>query len=339
MRYVLALTLAILAGCTRRPAEPRTFLEEPFPKQLSAWGLFSEKFEPRPGVLPYDLNTPLFSDYADKYRTVWMPAGRPAKYSATEVFDFPIGTVLSKTFSFDGRRIETRLLVKAKSGWVGLPYVWNKEQSDATLEIAPDAQEITHQGRQIHYAIPNMNQCKGCHENSRVMSPIGPKARHLNRDYAYAGGKQNQLAHWVKAGYLNQAPADALRAAVWNDPASGSLEQRARAYLDINCAHCHNEKGPANTSGLYLTMMETNPVALGTCKAPVATGPGSGTFRFSILPGKPDESIIIHRMQSRTPKIMMPELGRDVVHEEGLALIREWIAALSGDCSNKTPAD
>lgn len=334
--WALALVV-VLSACSRRPGEVRSFASEPYPKQLSEWGLFTgekDTLQPARNVLPYDLNTPLFSDYADKHRFVWMPAGTSALYRDDGVFDFPAGTVIAKTFAYGGRRIETRLLVHAKEGWVGLPYVWNQEQTDATLELAANPVQIEHRGLKIHYVIPNANQCKGCHENSRVMSPIGPKAMHLNRSYAYADGAENQLGRWSKVGYLKGAPApeSAPRAAVWDDASTGSLDSRARAYLDINCAHCHNSKGPANTSGLFLTASETNPVTLGACKAPVATGPGSGTFRFSILPGHPEQSILIHRMKSNEPKVMMPELGRAVVHQEGLALLEEWIASLKGDC-------
>jgi len=110
------------------------------------------------------------------------------------------------------------------------------------------------------------------------------------------------------------------------------LEQRARAYLDINCAHCHNPDGPGNTSGLDLRAFQNDMVALGECKTPVAAGRGSGNLRFAILPGRPEESILVHRLGSTEPKVMMPELGRSAVHREGLELIRSWIAAMKGSC-------
>src|SRR5262245_25211946 len=121
--------------------------EEP-PEKLSAYGLFTgngSSQEPVPGVIPYDLNTPLFADYALKYRFIKLPPGSHASYHDTEVFDFPVGTVISKTFAFaknlsdpsKGRQlIETRLLIHKPTGWIGLPYIWNEEQTEATLEIA-----------------------------------------------------------------------------------------------------------------------------------------------------------------------------------------------------------
>lgn len=343
-----AAWIAAGAGCSSSsPKSPQLKLQGPYPKRLSDWGLFSGRLadlRPASGVIPYDLNTPLFSDYATKFRTVWVPPGTKAVYDPVKTFTFPAGTVLSKSFSFDGKIIETRLLVNSSSeGWVPLPYIWKADQSDAVLEIAPDAQRISYRdataGRTLDfdYVIPNVNQCKNCHENAHVNAPVGPRSRHLNRNFTYADGTtENQLAHWAKAGILINAPENpetqAPRLAVWNDPSTGSLEARARAYLDINCAHCHNPQGPGNTSGLNLSALADDFVALGRCKTPVAAGRGSGNLRFAILPGKPEESILIHRMASTEPKVLMPELGRSVVHEEGVALIRNWIKSMSGSC-------
>ena len=184
----------------------------------------------------------------------------------------------------------------------------------------------------IDYVIPNTNQCKGCHDRSKIVTPIGPKARNLNKDFNYPEGRFNQLAYWTKIGYLKGAPPPdrAPKLAVWDDPSSGTLDARARAYLEINCAHCHNPRGPANTTGLYLLAAQTDPMRLGLCKVPVSAGQGSGDLLFDVVQGKPEESILVHRMESTTPKIMMPELGRTMVHQEGVALIREWIASIAG---------
>ena len=114
-------------------------------------------------------------------------------------------------------------------------------------------------------------------------------------------------------------------ALVWDDPASGTLNDRARAYLDANCAHCHSRQGPANTSGLFLDIFETDPAHIGVNKTPVAAGRGAGDLRFDIVPGEPNQSILVFRMRTNDPSIAMPEIGREQVHEEGLALIEEWI--------------
>ncbi len=302
--------------------------------------------KPNAGVVPYDLNTPLFSDYATKYRFVWMPPGTSATYNDTDTFTFPVGTILAKTFAFPDadqggkqRIIETRLLVNGGCGWATLPYVWNKEQTEATLDVAADPVTVhwVHpSGKRytIDYVIPNTNQCKGCHDRSKNVIPIGPKARNLNKDFNYPEGRFNQLAYWTKVGYLKGAPPpeQAPKLAAWDD-ATSTLDARARAYLEVNCAHCHNPRGPANTTGLYLLATQTDPMRLGLCKVPVSAGQGSGDLLFDVVQGKPEESILVHRMESTTPKMMMPELGRTVVHQEGLALIRQWITSMQGGCS------
>jgi uncharacterized repeat protein (TIGR03806 family) len=340
----LLFTLSI--GCARPSAPVKSFLQEPFPEKLSDWHLFvgtSAGLQPNQGVLPYDLNTPLFSDYASKYRFVWMPPGTAAQYRENEVFDFPVGTILAKSFAFPAgngkdrnkeKLIETRLLVRANSGWVGLPYIWNERQTEATLDLAPDPVPISYtdgsgKKREFTYFIPNANECKQCHENSRVMLPIGPKARNLNKDYPYPGGPANQLARWSQVGYLQGAPAPgaAPRAAQWDSPQSGTLEERARAYLDNNCAHCHQPGATAGYTGFDLRLTASGLATLGLCKSPNSAG-RIGTLTYDLVPGQPEESILVARMESTRPKEMMPQIGRSVVHEEGLALIQEWVRSL-----------
>ena len=114
----------------------------------------------------------------------------------------------------------------------------------------------------------------------------------------------------------------------YNDT-SAALDARARAYLDINCAHCHRREGPASTSGMYLQYQESSKTALGIYKTPVASGKGSGGYSYGILPGHSDRSIMVYRMLSKDPGAMMPETGRSLLHQEGIKLIREWIDAMS----------
>jgi uncharacterized repeat protein (TIGR03806 family) len=310
------------------------------------------ELRPNQGVVPYDLNSPLFSDYATKFRFVWMPPGTSAVYHPTEAFEFPVGTIFAKTFAYSEpgsqaprRLMETRLLVRGASGWVTLPYVWNAEQTEATLDIAADPAKVrwtrpTGETVTINYVIPNANQCKECHDRSKSAVPIGPKARNLNKDFDYPEGRENQLTHWTRIGYLKGAPdlAHAPRAAVWDDPSSAPLEARARTYLDINCGHCHQPEGSAGTSGLYLTSESTDAAHLGVCKTPVSAGHGSGDLLFDIVDGKPEESILVHRMDSDVPKVLMPELGRTTIHREGVELIRQWIRSLPESVCIAKPA-
>lgn len=318
---------------------------------LSEYGLFTgtlAELNPAEGVIPYELNTPLFTDYAHKKRFVKVPAGEQVKYTVNDALEFPVGTILIKNFYYpkdfndlsQGRKImETRLLIHKEDGWEALPYIWNDEQTDATLEIAGGTRKVSwvHYDGNMHvldYAIPNKNQCKGCHVRGKEMTPIGPKARNLNGNYKYTDGEMNQLLKWQELGMLEGLPdiAEVDEMPVWDDT-HADLYKRGRAYLDVNCAHCHRTDGPGNTSGLFLTYEETDNGKLGYSKAPVAAGRGSGGRLYDLVPGQPDSSILYFRMNSTDPGIMMPELGRKTNHEEGLMLIQAWIESLDDNNS------
>lgn len=313
---------------------------------LAAYRLFTDPGGrvPNTGLTPYALTTPLFSDYAEKQRYVFLPPGRFATYRPTGVLDLPVGATLVKTFAYpaDFRRptenvrfVETRLLIHRASGWVPLTYVWNAAQTEAVLKragVRTLVDFIDAKGSPIHfsYPVPNVNQCKECHALAGVLTPIGPKARNLNGDFAYAGGPENQLAYWIRTGILHKAPTPAAIPATprWDD-AAAPIPERALAYLDANCAHCHNPKGAASNSGLYLEYERKISVARGLGKRPVAAGKAAADFEFDIAPGDPDRSIMTHRMESREPGVMMPELGRALPHDEGVELIRAYIKGLT----------
>lgn len=313
------------------------------PAKLSAFGFFADLADqvPAAGVMPFAPATPLFTDHAEKFRFVYMPEGTSAAYDPQEVFHFPVGTALIKTFSYPAaerpggyRHIETRLLLRQESGWHAWAYVWNDKQSDAELRIAgakiPLTIALPNGGtKDILYAVPNKNQCKGCHAIKGEVEPIGPKARHLNHVFAYPDGKENQLTRWAAAGHLTGLPDLAKVPSVpdWLDLAA-PLDARARGWLDINCAHCHRRGGPADNSGLFLTWDEKDPVALGIRKRPVAAGRGAGNLAFDIAPGDPDGSILIYRVESDEPGVMMPETGRTLTDDRAVALLREWISTM-----------
>lgn len=317
-----------------------------FHDKLSDYKFFQGKLadlKPVDGVVPYDLNTPLFSNYAEKLRFIKIPKGERAVYNDTAVFNFPPGTVFIKNFFYPtdfrnpskGKKIlETRLLVHEEKGWTAYPYIWNDEQTEAFYDPAGETKSVQYinaSGKKIsaNYVIPNKNQCKGCHIKGQAMVPIGPTARHLNREYSYTSGLKNQILYWYENGLLDNYPTDIPKLAVWNDPSTGDLESRARAYLDINCGNCHNRFGPASTSGLFLDIYENEKNHLGINKSPVAAGRGAGNLQFDITPGQPQNSILVFRMKTNDPSIAMPEIGREQVHQEGVALIEEWIRKMS----------
>jgi uncharacterized repeat protein (TIGR03806 family) len=369
----VALSFCLLLGCSRQTPPVVVFPAHRTPDQLSAWGVVlsdGDYFELNENVLPYDLNTPLFTDYALKMRTVWVPDGKVAFYDASNEFNFPVGTIISKTFHYekatswseadhkvvrseresglDGKGqldldnytlIETRLLVRYEDGWRAYPYVWNAAQNEAWLEIAGDVRNLSlvdeSGSLDFLYVVPDSNQCRGCHAPNHTdadIRPIGPKARHLNRLYNYGEIEANQIEHWETIGVLRGVGVPIPTSALWANPGKATVEERARAYLDINCGHCHNSAGAADTSGLHLNIEAPLDRNFGVCKSPTAVGQGSGDRLYDIYPGKPEESILIYRMDHTGPAIAMPELGRSTVHAEGVLIVSEWIAGLEGGC-------
>lgn len=344
MRALLFFLLLLLTACQGSKKEAVILEEEvsvtgtaPGPAKLSDHGFFTgdlRNLTPAAGVIPYEINSPLFSDYAFKARLIKLPEGSTMTYHHREVFAFPEGTVLIKNFYYpadfrkpegERRLLETRLLELKKGEWVPLTYVWNEQQTEAMLEIAGQSIPVswTHTDgviRKIDYSVPDLNQCRSCHLKGDKVMPIGPSARQLNRD--------GQLQKWKALNFVEGLPATDLPQMVAYENSAAAVADRARAWLEINCAHCHRPDGQAKTSGLHLSADITSAMALGVGKAPVAAGKGSGGRNFSIVPGRPDESILVYRIESTDPGVMMPEMGRKLVHKEGVELVRQWILAM-----------
>ncbi len=308
--------LTVSAAPPPAPVDAALIVSEVLPPKLSDFRFFVGD-APNARVQPYKLTTPLFSDYTEKSRYAFVPNGVTATYTEQGVLNLPVGSALVKTFSYGTRKIETRVLLHRAGGWIALPYVWNEGGTEAVLKRAGARIDVTYRGQPVSYAVPNVNQCKECHQSGANFTPIGPKARNLDAV---------QLSGWVKAGLLDRAPVGP-KLAQWDD-AAAPLNLRARAYLDVNCGHCHNPAGAASNSGLNLTYQTTDPTALGINKTPVAAGRGSGGRYFAIAPGDPEHSIMIYRLASTEPGVAMPELGRSMVHEEGLKLLSDWIAGM-----------
>ena len=310
------------------------------PTYLSEFGFFQDMQHQMPSedVHPYSLVNPLFSDYTDKLRFVYVPEGQKLRYLKDKVFQFPVGSTLIKTFAYlnaqgdmQAQLLETRLLINTSEGWKAISYVWNKDQTDAKRSVAGaiiPTTFINSMGARVdvRYRAPNQNQCKECHQVNQIMTPIGPKARNMNKNIEYRDGSMNQLLYWAAQGWIESNLAvDSMQS--YADE-SANIDKRARAYLDINCGHCHIPGGSADTTGLYLNLTEETKEHLGIFKKPVAAGRASGNLQYSIVPGKPNKSIIIYRMDSLDPGIMMPESGRALADEAGIKLISNWIDQL-----------
>ena len=335
--YLLLLLLLLSVSYSGNP------LKYSKPK-LSDYGFFQGRLadhNPIDGVIPYDVSAQLFTDYALKSRFIVLPKNQQLIYQQDGTFDYPENSVLIKTFYYPEnylypnqniRLIETRLLINTPEGWLGFPYVWNDEQTEAYLEIAGERLQVSfidleEQTINFEYSVPNFNQCKGCHVKHNQMVPIGPKTRLLNHEFHYDDGTMNQLKKWATLEMIRELPVDGSlnKTPNYNHPNEGSTRERARAWIDINCAHCHQLGSPAETSGLFLNIEETNLTQLGIYKPPIAAGQGSGNLKYTIVPKEPNQSILIYRMESTHPGIMMPELGRKLVHKEGVELVKQWI--------------
>lgn len=318
---------------------------------LSHYGLFEDIQKPNQSfannVTPYKLSVELFSDYARKYRAVYIPDGQHIGFDYNEAFDFPVGSVLVKTFSMPSdtanqdfnseRLIETRLLIKREEGWRGLPYQWVNDGEDAVLAKygALTDIELIHleQVYQFKYEIPSTTTCKTCHQrtledDSTLFSPIGVKARFLNWPTKLNDVELNQLKRWENLGYFGEySPVLSAIDTVPNFAVTLPVDNKiAKGYLDVNCAHCHQEGGQGSLSGLRLEYWRP-PTGInhGICKTPPGFDGGEENLHYDIVPGKSEESILPYRMSHLSAKDMMPPLGRATVHLEGVELIEAWI--------------
>ena len=359
LSYKALLLAVVLIGCgetsSADESDPRPRIElalqDPVPRTLSAYGFFRAPMAamvPVDGVIPYQVSSPLWADGAEKERFLVLPAGTTASIGDDEESDrwhFPNGTVIVKNFWFamdrrapesTMRLMETRLLVRSPDRWVSHTYVWDEAQSEATRQVAGKRFNLDYtdlegaSARQL-YIVPNTNQCDHCHELDDVNHTLGLVTRQLQRDVIRDGVSVPQLDWLYAQGVVATAPTPVEHPL--DDPAGdASLDARARSYLEGNCGHCHRPGGNGGTSGLILLARETRPATYGICKSPIAAGPGAGGRTADIVPGEPESSIFIYRMESTDPEIKMPEIPNMEVDTFGVDLITEWILSLSGTC-------
>jgi uncharacterized repeat protein (TIGR03806 family) len=311
-----------------------------FKAKLSEYGFFKgelKKLQPSESLINYELATPLFSDYSVKDRFICLPKGKSMKYISDGLIDFPDSTIIIKNFAYQDKHnekvmLETRLLVKdpEDKAWKVMVYLWNKEQTDADKfiigkKIPVELLDTKGQLIATNYQVPNTNDCKSCHVNNSRLTPIGPKARNLN--ITRYNESINQLEQWAARGQLTSLPpvSRITKTPIFQDSLHFSLEQRARAYLDINCAHCHTKGGDAYNTGLFLEYEQKDHNYLGILKSPVSAGGGAGGMNFDIVPGNAKASILAYRMNSSEPGTAMPELARSLIHKEGVDLVVRWI--------------
>ena len=274
--------------------------------------------QPSPFAFNYDLNTKLFTDYATKQRLIALPEGEKMTFNGDGFPLFPDNTVIAKTFYYNnndtdlsqGKKIiETRILIKINGAWETGNYKWNDSQTDATLDTDGAVVPVTWidsagETQSINYEIPSNTDCFTCHSNFSERTPIGPKLRTLN----FEVNGSNQLQTLINNGMLEglSDPSTVSVLPDWEDTSLG-LTRRARAYMDVNCAHCHIEGGfCADQSPLRLSY-ETDYVESNISER-----------RNSILA----------RIQNTIPEYGMPLIGTTILHDEGVSLLVDYINSL-----------
>lgn len=310
----------------QRPHNPATDRSRAFPRLLSQTGLFksTKTLEPQAGLIPYEVNVELWSDGAEKSRYIAIPGDGKIEAVSHNRWNFPVGTVLVKTFTLGGRRLETRLLTLQPSAatreqWSGYVYLWNDAQTDAEL-IGKDSLERKYTlsaGGEQTWQFPSRTDCMICH-NEKAGFALGLNTWQMN--------KGAQIAKLAEAGLFSTAPRGDLPALPDPyDPKSGTLSARARSYLHGNCAHCHQPGagGNADVRMLYTTA-ERDMLALGF-------DPLHGNMDVPgaklIVPGEPEKSTVLLRVATRTTG-KMPHIGTLKPDQRAVALLREWIESL-----------
>jgi len=309
--------------------------DDPFPMTLLATGCFTpaDLRVPVSGVIPFDVNAPLWSDGAQKHRFMVIPDGGKIRVGVDGDFDFPVGTMLLKAFELAGRMLETRFLVHHEGGdWVGYTYVWDESGANtATLQgEAPGRRFIG----DLQWIFPGREACLSCHTKAAGRS-LGPELAQLNGDFTYPGNRRaNQLRTLEYLGLFEKPLGDVSKLAVLPVPglaATGTLEQRARAYLHSNCSHCHRPEGLVGMGDLPTFDLRYDVPLLQTGifnREPVRGGLGVPGARL-LRPGSSAQSTIATRMGTTVPNWRMPAIGTSELDPLGIKVVNAWIDAFA----------
>lgn len=320
MNYKIILSIFFLfilhlQSCKKKEEKP----EEGIKNKLSEYGIYSgtvSDLVPSSDFKLYELASTAFSDFSEKQRLLKLPAGTQLQFSGNGLPLFPEGSLLVKTFFYHhdkrypakGKQlIETRVLIKSGDTWLAATYKWNEEQTDGFLIESGSYKSVNWidaagKGKVVSYRIPSNAECKSCHQSGNTIIPIGPKLRNMNREVIRDGESVNQLRYFMKNGIIGSFNTGELEAFPdWHDE-TAPLEKRGRAYLEINCAHCHSDNGSCSIRSV---------------RFPYEVSAGSATI-------KEERDMIETRMQSGN----MPKLGTTVIDDEGLTLIKAYLKTL-----------
>lgn len=310
-----------------------------FPSTLAETGLFSDpaSLTPNSGIHAYDIHLPFWSDHALKRR--WFGQTNLAStfgFATEGPWATPAGAVWIKHFDLEttrgvpstARRLETRVLVRTTAGAYGVSYRWNSAGTTATL-ADPAGEDftvpVTQNGITLNqtWRIPSMAECMVCH-SQQAGHALSFRTRQLNRSGSLDGDSGNFLSLLRDAGYLsgNLPPVASLPRHAAPSDTTYSLESRARSYLDVNCAYCHNQNGSVPSTwdaSAALKLFHT-----GLVNAPASGGALHPDDRL-LVPGQEERSILVHRAAARAGYSRMPPLGSNVIDEAGVQLLIDWI--------------
>lgn len=305
-------------------------IQDTIPDLLSSTGCVSSEdpSQPAPGLIPYTVNAPFWSDGADKARYLSVPDNMSLDITKGNDWNFPPGSVLMKTFQLESKLIETRLLVRYLDGqWHGYTYEWNDAQTDATRVRSGRVRQLnTHS-----WMIPSESQCMECHTAAAGIV-LGLETAQINKNSTYLTGRTaNQLTTLNHIGLFSSplsAEPDSLPKLPDPAVADAPLDSRARSYLHTNCSQCHRPGGPTPSDmdlRFDAAFQDTN-----TCDALPLNGVLDLAEARIISPGNPTNSILTERINRRDIN-GMPPLGSSLVDKDGLLLLRDWIESLD-DC-------
>jgi uncharacterized repeat protein (TIGR03806 family) len=320
----VGLAMVLFSGCNRDEREvemipiPNTIT---FEEKLSAYSIYDGSVEsliPSEGFHELEMSAALFSNYSKKQRLVKLPDGTQMEKTGNGVPVFPEGTMLVKTFyyykdlrdkSLGKRVMETRLLILEAGEWNVASYVWNANQTDATLALDGYDSQVSWisesgQARTINYHYPDQTECVSCHQQSQKVEPIGPSLRNLNREVVRDSVALNQIHHIQQASLIHDFSVESISEIPDYNDQSLSLEKRARAYFDMNCAHCHNPDGWEEPARKGFDLRYETPLNM--------TG---------LLDRKDQFKEVIQSGE-------MPYLGNTVLDDEGVALLTAYIDSL-----------
>lgn len=315
----LVLAAILMSACNNRPRTISNNIS--FKNKLSEYALFKGNMPdlvPADNVVPVRIGSSLFTDYAEKQRLIKIPDSTKAIIAGDGLPVFPDGMLIAKTFYYskseeDAKQIiETRLLLYSNRKWNVATYRWNAEQTDAELltegaTVPVYFEDQSGKRRHLEYKIPMQNDCGSCHRSGDELIPLGPQMRNLNINVNVGGKIVNQLTYLTESKLF--APTDISKIASLPDyrDSSLALTPRARAYLEMNCAHCHSETGTAASTSLNLSF--TTPFE-----------------KTGITYNK--ENIVIR--MSTMGEYHMPKIGTTIPDEEGVQLIKDYIRSLGG---------